>query len=177
MKKDDEGKWIKGGAEFLTASNSTESTKLETETIKGLIFSISQTPDLSFDNVKALGNVSGVALKLLFLDAIIKALMNEGENRTMYERIANIMLSGISNTTNTMMSKLAAALYFDIIFNSIIPSDIQSATDIIINLKEAGLMSRETSIKLIDMVEDPSAELALIEEEKKATNPELGNQL
>jgi SPP1 family phage portal protein len=166
MKKDDEGKYVNGRAEFLSASNSVESAKLETESIKDLIYSISQTPDLSFDNVKGLGAISGVALKLLFLDAVIKALMNEGENRTMIERIANIILSGISMTTNTTLAKEAAALYFDIIFNSIIPDDIQSATDVITKLKEAGLMSSETAIKLIDMVEDPKAEMLLIDAEK-----------
>ena len=76
---------------------------------------------LSFDNVKGLGTVSAVALKLLFLDAIIKATMNEGENRTMIERIVNIIVSGIVNTTNTTLAKEAQSLYFDIIFNSIIP--------------------------------------------------------
>ena len=58
MKKDDSGNWIKGGAEFLVSSNSAESSKLEFDNLKELIYSISHTPDLSFDNVKGLGSVS-----------------------------------------------------------------------------------------------------------------------
>ena len=171
MKKDDEGKYVNGKAEFLTASNAVESAKLELETLKGFIYSISHTPDLSFDNVKGLGNVSAVALKLLFLDAVIKATMNEGENRTMIERIVNVILSGITITTNTNLAKQGQSLYYDIVFNSIIPDDVQAATDIIINLKEAGLLSTQTSIKLLDMVENPTEELDLIKSETPTPEP------
>lgn len=165
MKKDDSGTWVKGGAEFLVSSTSAESAKLEFDSVKELIYSISHTPDLSFDNVKGLGSVSGVALKLLFLDAVIKATMNEGENRTMIERIINVIMSGIVTTTNTSLSTLGSALYYDIVFNSIIPDDVKTATDIIISLKEAGLLSAQSAIKLIDMVENPEEELNLIKAE------------
>lgn len=165
MKKDDEGKYVNGRAEFLTASNAVESAKLELEMLKGMIYSISHTPDLSFDNVKGLGNVSAVALKLLFLDAVIKAKMNEGENRTMIERIINIILSGIVTTTNTSLANNGKSFYYEINFNSIIPDDVQTASDIIVKLKEAGLLSTATSIKLLDLVENPTDELELIKSE------------
>lgn len=177
IKVDENGKEHHGKAEFLTAANAVESSKLELESLKAFIYSISHTPDLSFDNVKGLGTVSAVALKLLFLDAVIKATMNEGENRTMIERIINIIVSGIVNTTNTTLAKEAQSLYFDIIFNSIIPEDIQTATDIIKGLKEAGLMSTQTAIKLIDMVENPEEELNLIKAESvtESTPPDNAN--
>ena len=173
MLKDDDGKYVNGKAEFLTASNATESIKLELENLKGFIYSISQTPDLSFDNVKGLGSVSGVALKLLFLDAMIKAMSNEGENRTMIERIINIIISGISMTTNTKMATDAASLYYDIIFNSIIPDDLKTASEIITSLRTAGLLSKATAIKLLDLVEDPAAELELINAEAPVIVPPI----
>ena len=171
MKKDNDGKWVKGGAEFLVSSNSAESAKLEFDAVKGLIYTISHTPDLSFDNVKGLGSVSGVALKLLFLDAVIKASMNEGQNRTMVERIVNVLVSGVVKTTNTGLSGDAKNLYFDIIFNSIIPDDVKTATEIITSLFEAKLLSKATAIKMIDMVENPAAELELIKSEQVAETP------
>ncbi|URM37146.1 phage portal protein [Flavobacterium anhuiense] len=168
IKVDDEGNQIHGKAEFLTADNAAESAKLEFDSVKDLIYSISHTPDLSFDNVKGLGNVSGVALKLLFLDAVIKATMNEGENRTMIERILNVITSGIVKTTNTNLAKFSESLFYEIVFNSIIPDDVQTATDIITSLREAGLLSTITALKLIDMVENPEEELKLIQEEAAA---------
>ena len=37
-----------------------------------MIYTITQTPDISFDAVKGIGAVSGIALKLLFMDAHLK---------------------------------------------------------------------------------------------------------
>lgn len=171
MKKDDDGKYVHGDAKFIESSGGNESHKNELELIWKLIFSISQTPDLSFDNLKSLGNVSGVALKLMFLDALIKAMSNEGDNRTMIERILNILMSGIVTTTNVSMKSQANELYYDINFNSILPDDLQSAADIIKGLKEAGLLSTETSIKMLNMVENPTEELEKIKSEKTETTP------
>ena len=165
MKKDDEGKYVNGDARFLESSGGNESHKNELELVWKLIFSISQTPDLSFDNLKSLGNISGVALKLMFLDAITKALMNEGDNRTMIERILNVIISGISTTTNTSFKNLASELYYDIKFNSILPDDLQTASTIITTLQGAGLLSKVTSLKLLDIIENPEAEMELIKKE------------
>ena len=167
IKVDENGKEHHGKAEFLSSNDAIESARFELENLKDLIYSISHTPDLSFDNVKGLGNVSAVALKLLFLDAVIKARMNEGDNRTMIERILNIITSGITKTTNTALASESQQLIFDIIFNSIVPDDVQSATDIIIKLKEAKLLSSETALKLIDLVEDTEQEMELIKAENQ----------
>jgi len=171
IKIDDEGKEHHGKAEFLTAENSAERAKLEFDNVKDLIYSISQTPDLSFNNLKGMGDVSGVALKLMFLDAVIKATMNEGDNRTMIERILNIITSGVVKTTNQNLAKFAEILYYDINFNSIIPDDVKSATEIITSLKKSGLLSTISAIKLIDMVENPDEELKIIQDEAKASGP------
>lgn len=166
MKKDEDGKYVNGSASFIESSGGNESHKNELELVWKLIFSISQTPDLSFDNLKGLGNVSGVALKLMFLDAIIKATMNEGQNRTMIERIINILISGTVNTTNTSFKTLATSLYYEIKFNSILPDDLQSASDVIVKLKDAGLISSQSAIKMLDIVENSTTEMDLIKAEK-----------
>jgi len=157
-----------GKAEFLEAANAVESQKLELDSLENFIYSISQTPNVSFDNVKGLGAVSGVALKLMFLDAIIKAATNEGENRTMIERLINILISGTVNTTNTNLKGDAEKLYFDIQFNSIIPDDLKEAVEIASSAKEAGLASTETLVKYLGFNEDTAAELALILKDKEA---------
>lgn len=64
-------------ADYLTWDHAPESTKLEFELLQKLIFSQSQTPDISFESVKGIGQLSGVALELLFLDAHLKAKDNE----------------------------------------------------------------------------------------------------
>lgn len=59
-------------AQYLSWQNAPEAVKLEIETLLRMIYTITQTPDISFDAVKGLGAISGVALKLLFMDAHLK---------------------------------------------------------------------------------------------------------
>lgn len=67
---------IEGGpqtdAKYLSWDNSPESFKSEMEILIRMAYTITQTPDISFDSVKGLGAISGVALKLLFMDAHLK---------------------------------------------------------------------------------------------------------
>lgn len=59
-------------ASYLSWDHAPESVKLEIETLIRFIYSMTQTPDISFEAVKGLGDVSGIALKLLFMDAHLK---------------------------------------------------------------------------------------------------------
>lgn len=166
------GKTIHGDAEFLTNSNAPESVKLEMETLENLIYSLSSTPNLSFDNMKgSIGNISGVALKLLFLDSIIKAKMNEGDNRTMIQRIIKIFISGIVTTSNTKLSSKIKDTTIKIQFNSILPDDLKEAVEIVTAAKNAGVMSVRTAVEYLDMTEDSDQEILLIKEEQVVANP------
>ena len=57
---------------YVSWAHAPESVRLEIETILKMIYTLTQTPDISFDSVKGIGAVSGVALKLLFMDAHLK---------------------------------------------------------------------------------------------------------
>lgn len=162
------GKTIHGDAEFLTANNAAETVKLELEKLYSLIHAMSSTPDIAFENLKGLGAMSGIALKLMFLDAIIKAKMNEGDNRTMVERCLNIIASGVKSTINTKLSK--QELIVSIQFNSILPNDLKEAVEIATSAVTGGVMSKETAISYLDMVEDKTEELNKINKEKVIVN-------
>jgi SPP1 family phage portal protein len=166
------GKTIHGDAEFLTNSNAPESVKLEMETLENLIYSLSSTPNLSFDNMKgSIGNISGVALKLLFLDSIIKSKMNEGDNRTMMQRIIKIFISGVATTTNTKLSSKIKDTIIKIQFNSILPDDLKEAVDIVSAAKNAGVMSVKTAVEYLDMTENSEEEITLIKQEQVVAKP------
>lgn len=163
---DEEGKEIKGDVQFLTNDNAPDSVKLELEKLEDLIHSVSSTPNISFDNVKGISGISGIALKLMFLDAMIKAKSNEGDNRTMYERIISVIISGIITTVNTGLKNSASELYYDVVFNSILPGDLKEAVDIVKTAKEAGVMSQKTGIEYLNMTSDTDKELEQIKEEE-----------
>lgn len=159
---DDEGNEIKGDVEFLTNPNASDSNKLELDKLESFIYSISSTPNLSFDNVKGIGSVSGIALKLMFLDAMIKASGNEPDNRTAIERILNIFISGIVNVTNTGLKTDSKSLYYDVLFNSILPDDLKEAVATMSTAKTAGIVSAKTAVEYLGINGNVEEELALI---------------
>lgn len=83
-------------ASYLAWQNAPESVKLEIETLLKLIYTISQTPDISFDSVKGLGAISGVALKLLFMDAHLKVADHQEVLDEYLQRRINVILAFIS---------------------------------------------------------------------------------
>lgn len=162
QKKMRDGTILTSDADFLTYSNAPDSVKLELETLERLIYTITNTPDLSFDSVKGLGNISGVALRLIFLDAIIKAKINEGPNRTMIERIINVMIAGIVTTTQTKLKDTAKETYFDVKFNSIIPQDLEGLINMLSTAVGSKIMSQKTAVEQLNIVENTEEELDAI---------------
>lgn len=169
FKDDDVSKPYNGDAKFLTRDNAPEAVKLEMETIRELVFSITQTPDISFEKMKSIGAISGVALRLMFLDPIIKAKMNEGQNRTIVERCINIMISGITGKVNVASKTQTNELVVDVTFNSILPEDLLENSIIAANGFSSRSMSMETRSKLLGLVFNVQDEVTKIENEFKAS--------
>ncbi|WP_231464740.1 phage portal protein [Pedobacter sp. Leaf132] len=59
-------------AEYLSWDHAPESFLVEANNLIKMAYTITQTPDISFDSVKGIGALSGIALKLMFLDAHLK---------------------------------------------------------------------------------------------------------
>lgn len=170
IKFDEDGNEIKGDVDLITNPNSSDSVKLELDKLEDLIYGLTSTVNLSFNNVKGLGNISGIALTLMFLDSNIKASLNEGDNRTMIERIINILIGGITTTTNTKLASEASDLFYDIQFNSILPTDLKEAVETVSQAVTSGVMSKRTAVEYLDMNQNTEEELELINKETKQKN-------
>lgn len=172
IEDEDSGKVKHGDAKFLTHDNAPDSVKLELDRLEKYIYSMTSTPDISFENLKNIGDISGIAIKLMFLDAILKAKMNEGDNRTLIERIINVMISGIVTTTGTNLKNEAKNTFFDVQFNSILPDDLKDSIDIYARGVEAGIISPEAAVDGLDMTNDAKRELENIRAAKVLKAPE-----
>ena len=105
-KKGETGAIIEGedgsDAKYLAWQNAPESVKLEIETLLKLIYTLTQTPDISFDAVKGIGAISGVALKLLFMDAHLKVQDKKEIFDDYLPRRANVIKAYIGQFNNTL---------------------------------------------------------------------------
>jgi SPP1 family phage portal protein len=93
-----------GDAKYLEWEKAPESIKLEIQTLLNLIYTITQTPDISFDSVKGLGTISGIALKLMFMDAHLKVADHQEVLDEYLQRRINIIKAYLK-LMNTKWSK------------------------------------------------------------------------
>lgn len=158
---------IKGGVSFLEATTAPESNKLELDKLEDTIAYGSGVPNLSLEKLKSLGNVAEKTVKLMFIATDIKAALKQSATRTFIERCLNIIISGVTKTTNTTLAANGKTLYYDIQFNSILPSDIAETVTYLSNAVAGKFVSQKTAIGLIDLVDDHDAEIEQIALENK----------
>ena len=171
--KYDEGKKVQGGdARFLTHDNAPESVRLELETLEKYIYAMTSTPDISFANLKSVGNISEATLELMFLDCELKKLLNEGQNRTDVERCLNIIISGIITTSKAALKSLAQETVFNIDFPSVLPNNFSEKVETLAVAVNGGFMSKELAIELIGEADDLEGELEKIKN-NGVTTPEV----
>lgn len=109
-KKGESGAILEGDdqsdAKYLSWENAPASVKLEIETLLNMIYTITQTPDISFESVKGIGAISGIALKLLFMDAHLKVQDKKEIFDDYLQRRANIIKAYIGEMNNSLKGEV-----------------------------------------------------------------------
>ena len=138
-----------------------------------MIYTITQTPDIAFDSVKGIGSISGVALKLLFMDAHLKVQ----DKMEIFDDYLQRRLSVIQAFLSQMNAKdkdFVAACGSLIIEPEIIPYMIEDETaNVNLLLSATGqkaICSRKTAVQQLGWVNDTDAEIEQIEAEENAAS-------
>lgn len=170
--KGEQGKLLtaKNGAtvEYLTWDNAPESMKMEIENLRKNIHTYTHTPDISFDNIKGLGTFSGIALKMFFMDAHLKASDKEELFGQGVQRRINYLKTSISIIDQKF--KPALSLYICPTFEYFLPRDVDGEVKTLVAAYQAGIISLQTAVKLNPLVEDYAAELEQIALEATAAS-------
>lgn len=161
-----EGKTDYGDAEYLIWEHAPEAIKMEYGTLKDIIYSITSTPDLSFNNVKGFIKTSGEALKFLFMDSILKAKDKEEIFGEALTRRINL-LKAILSVTNIKETTNIQELDISIKFGNILPQDM-SETIKALSTARAGdvIMSEKEAVRQNPLVEDSEEDIKRLEEER-----------
>lgn len=149
-------------AQYLAWNNAPESVKTEIDILLKMIYTLSQTPDISFDNVKSLGSISGVALKLLFMDSHLK-VKDKAEIYDEYlQRRINVVLSYLAqmNSTDAGFVKMCKTAIITPVISPYMLTDLSSE---VATLQSAAgnvaIASRRTVVSKLGLVDDVDAEL------------------
>ncbi len=139
----EDGTQVKSDVEYLTWDQVPESTKFEIENLINNILYLTHTPNISFDNLKGIGNLSGVALKLMFLDATLftrslKALLFDFQRRI---NVHKSLLNSLREDNRMMLLDIA------IEFQNPIPTNEKEIIETLVQAKTGGILSTETAVE------------------------------
>jgi len=163
---DSSGKKIHGDAEYATWDHVPESVKLDLETSWDTIFAMSSTPDLSFNNIKGIGNVSGIAMKLMFMDAYMAREDKMEIFDPALRRCISIVLAGMQNITSIRYSKDASLENISVDFTGALPDDVISFIDALVAATGGKpILSQESASQLNPLTKDSDEEYARIKQE------------
>jgi SPP1 family phage portal protein len=169
--KGESGKLLeaKEGADvkYLTWDQAPESTRMEIENLQRFIYAFTHTPDISFENMKGLGVFSGIALKMLFMDAHLKASDKEEIFGEGLQRRINYLTGAIA----VLDSKFKAALVMEIKpkFTYFLPENILEQVDILVKAVSGRILSAETAVSLNPLVNDHDVEMDRLTTEQPET--------
>lgn len=158
-------------AEYLTWNQSSDPIKVEIETYFNQIYGLTNTPRISFDQLKGTGNaLSGTAFRYVFMAAHMAVQNHAEELGEFFQRRVNFLTSAIG----TLNTSLEAASKTVSIETEIVPFMIDSERDKVETAAAAvsgGVWSMEHGVSFCSNYGELQDELQQIKEEKKETQP------
>lgn len=158
---------VSKAARFLTWDNAPESKQKEIEWLQKHILTKTFTPEIDFDNMKGLSNVSGKALKQMMILADIKAQKHKDSHDELLDRTASLFTSIIGNVLNIALKSECDKLVVAHEYQEPFGEDIAESLQNIVEASDGGIMSTETAVELNPLVKDHTLELKRLKQEKE----------
>ena len=156
-----------GGAEYVSWTQSPESTRFQFETLIRLFWSEMQLPDLSYENVKGIGAQSGVALKMLFSDAHLKC----GDEWEIYEELIERELNVIKAYLSVVEGDAIKDLEIEPVMRPFIIDDEKANIEVLVTANGGKpVVSQKQSVALAGLSDDTDADYLEIRAEYAADN-------
>lgn len=154
---------------YVEPPRASESLASERKNLKDSILFDTYTPDLSYENLKGLGSLSGVAIKNAMAIGYIKRKRNIGYYKQLVRRDYSVMIEILCFLHPEKADGLRA-MKVEFEFAEPFDADNSERNNGIISLYQAGLISLEEAVRQVAACDDPDEEVRRIREdaEKKA---------
>lgn len=146
-------------ANYLALASEPQSIKMEIDNLEKFIYAMSQTPNITFEEMKSMGPLSGVALEMMFLDAHMAVATKEETFGIGLQRRLNLIKTTIGKVIDTSKGKIAETLQIKPVITPYMPKNV---TELVENLSLSvsnGILSRETAIAQNPYVSDIDVEV------------------
>lgn len=158
-----------GDISYVSWNQSQEAVINQTNTLLKLYWMLSQMPDISFDNMKGLGNIGYDARQTMLTDARLKINEESGAWKECFEREFNVIKAFLKQMNNAWSSEIDN-ISCEHIITPYVPQD--ESNDINIRMKANGGMPVESqleSIVKLGQSNNPKATLEQIREQQAAS--------
>lgn len=154
-------------AKYLAWEQAPESVKLEIENLMRLIYSLTQTPDISFEAVKGMGSAaSGESLKMLFLDPHLKVADHLEVFDDYLQRRLNI-LKAFVGVMNSAMTAEAKTLELTPEVTPFMVNDDANKINNLVTALSGKIISRKSAVALNPLITDTDTEIELLDAERE----------
>ena len=154
-------------AKYLTWDSAPDSKQKEIEWLQKHILSKTFTPNIDFDNMKGLSNVSGKALKQMMLLADIKANRHKESHDELLDRTSSLILAIIGNVLQVALKSECENTVIAHEFQEPFGEDITEVIENIAKARDADIISTEGAVELNPIVKDYNLEKKRLEKEKE----------
>lgn len=152
---------------LLTWDNAPESKVKEIEWLQSHILTKTFTPQIDFESMTKITNVSAKALKQMMILADIKAAKHKESHDDLLKRTGRLYSAIIGNVLDVSLKSQCDALRLNHEFQEPFGEDIAEVIKNLIDLKDNDIMSQETAVELNPLVKDSRTELGRLKEEKQ----------
>lgn len=160
--------------EYVQPPQSSESRESERKNLKESILFDTYTPDLSYDNLKGLGSLSGVAIKNAMAIGYIKRKKNIGYYKQLIRRDYNVMVE-ILCLIHPEKAEALRGMKVSFEFAEPFDDDLSAKQNQIIALYNAGLISVEEAVRQLAICDDVNGEIRRIKEAGEDVNSVKSN--
>lgn len=159
----------------LSWAQSPDSIKLEIETRLENIHKFTQTPEISFNSVKGLNQISGVLLKMLFMDAHLKVMEKSEIWDVYFQRRYSIIKSFIITLIQPKFKPVSEKITMEPLFRPYMITDDKERVETLTTANGGkALISHEASVLEADLVVDPNTDfLTILREQKESLRIDL----
>lgn len=156
-----------GQLNYLTWDQSSKSKENEYARLEKHILSKSFTPDINFENMKSLGNMSAKAIMKIFLLAVIKAERHKEKHDGYMNRHGHLMCAILGNVLDYKHKAQYDALTLGHEFQQPFGEDVSDTLNDALKQHGQGALSTETLVEISYLVKNAPQELERLKQEQQ----------
>lgn len=164
----EKGNVIPADVDVISWDRAPEALDLEFKLEEKLIYGLTDTVDWAHLREQGLGNISGVALQLMFFGSILKAKWDEGDYKEAIGRCLSILKSYATDVKKTLTTSKDKDAIIEIRFTSVLPQNLKETIEVLQTATGGkGIISQETAVSNNPLVGDAKEEFSKIKSESK----------